>query len=360
MKPAAPDTAGTHTAGPAGDDTVKIVRKPASPTVTRSHRGLALAFGGALVVGIGAGTAAWLFWQRSAPLVVKAPAVAPVATPAIANLPAVPQPPEFAIQSANEAQIRDNNPTGIAIFRLAANPNILILDFSSLLEQGLMLNRLGAFAEKAGAPHDRVLADAELDQIVRAGGDTVETFYYGHDYSAATIARFFKVADRDRVALNPQEEGLRRLMRQEGWLADGKAGGLISVPRVGADGHLTAEARATILHHELSHGEYFSNPAYVAYVHQFWTTTLTAPERDAVRKYLRSESYDIGIDDLIENEAQAYLVFTLNPAFFTPAMVGMTEARRSDLRTTFLRDVPALWLKDSLPPRSGVEKAAAH
>lgn len=342
MKPAAPDD----------DATVKIVRKPAPPPVSRTHRGLGVAFGAALVVGVGAGTAGWLFWPSSAPVVLKPPVVA--------RLPAAPRPLEFTIQSANEAQIRDNTPTGLTIFRLAANPNVLVLDFASLLEQGSMLNRLGAFAEKAGVPHDRLLTDAELDQTVRAGGDTTETFYYGHDYSAATIARFFMIADRDRVALNRQEGALRRLMQQEGWLADGKAGGLISVPRVGADTHVTADARATILHHELSHGEYFSNPAYVAYAHQFWTTILNAAERDAVRKHLRSEAYDSSLDDLMENEAQAYLVFTLNPAFFTPAMIGMTEARRADLRATFLRDVPSAWLRNSSPPQPGIEKAAAR
>ncbi len=342
MKPAAPDD----------DATVKIVRKPGLPPARRMHRGLGFVFAGALAVGVSAGTIGWLFWPHPAPVVVQ--------PQAIPNPPAVPRSPEFAIQTATEAQIRDNTRGGLTIFRAAANPNILVLDFSSLLEQGLMLNRLGAFVEKAQAPHDRLLTDAELEQIVRSGGDTTETFYYGHDYSAATVAKFFKLADRDRVTLNQQEEALRRLMLQEGWLVDGKTGGLISVPRVGADAQVTAEARATILHHELSHGEYFSNPDYVTYTHQFWTAVLTAAERDAVRKYLRSAAYDSSLEDLMENEAQAYLVFTFNPAFFTPAMVGMTEARRSDLRAIFLRDMPAAWLRDSSPALSGVEKASAH
>ena len=352
MKPAAP-----RFAAPDDDATIRIVPKPDPPTVGHASRGLVLAFGGALVVGVGAGVAGWLFWPVP-PAIVVTPK--PLSSVPIANLPVVPRLPEFTIKSAHEAQIRDHSPTRLTLFRLAANPNVLVLDFASLLEQGQMFNRLGAFAEKAGAPHDRLLTDAEMEQTIRAGGDTVETFYYGHDYSAATIARFFKIADQDSVALNQQEQVLRRLMLQEGWLTDGKLGGLISVPRVGADAHVTAEARATILHHELSHGEYFSNPAYVAYTHKFWTAILTAAEREAMRKYLRSEAYDTGLDDLIENEAQAYLVFTFNPAFFTPARVGMTEARRSDLRAIFLRDVPAAWLRDSSPPRAGIENATAR
>ena len=69
-------------------------------------------------------------------------------------------------------------------------------------------------------------------------------------------------------------------------------GGLISIPAVGADDKVTAAARTAILHHELSHGEFFSNPAYADYVHQFWLTELTDAERDGVRRFLAKEEYD--------------------------------------------------------------------
>jgi hypothetical protein len=318
---------------------------------------MGLIVGGALAVGLGAATMGWVFWHRSAPSVPQPKVVSIVPLP---SGPAGPVAEEFPIETATEAQIRDHVPTDMTVFRLAANPNILVLDFGSLLDQGLMLNRVGAFAEKVGVPHDHVLTDPELDRAVRRDGDTTETFYYGHDYSAATIARFFALADRDHIVLNVQEEKLRRLMHQEGWFAEGKYGGLISVPRAGSDERVTADARATILHHELSHGEYFSNPAYMEYTHRFWTTVLTQAERDAVRKYLRSEDYDAGIDDLMQNEAQAYLVFTLNPVFFAPSLVGMTEARRLELRSIFLHDVPAPWMRDTIPPQPGYAKAAAH
>ena len=66
----------------------------------------------------------------------------------------------------------------LTVFRFADNPRILVLDFASLHEQGKMLNRVAAFVEKAGLPHDRVLTDGELEPAIRAQGDTVETFYY--------------------------------------------------------------------------------------------------------------------------------------------------------------------------------------
>lgn len=338
------------------DSTVKLSRPRASlsrqagsPLPTMRWLWLAA---GVFVVVAGGATAGWVFWPRDAPVV--ASTIVPQVTPQ------VPLPPEFVVETATEARIRDNVATDLTIFRWAANPDVLVLDFASLHEQGLMLNRLAAFAEKAQIPHDRVLTDVELDLAIRRVGDTPETFYYGHDYSAATVARFFALADRDHVVLTSGEEALRRLLQQEGWLSGTKVGGLISIPKAGADARVTADVRAAILHHELSHGEYFSNPAYAAFTHSFWTSALTELERQAVRRYLTAENYDPYLDELMENEAQAYLIFTDNPAFFTPSMVGMTELRRAELRTIFLRNVPAPWMRDDVPLPPAVARAAAH
>jgi hypothetical protein len=131
---------------------------------------------------------------------------------------------------------------------------------------------------------------------------------------------------------------------------------LISIPQVGADAHVSRAARATILHHELSHGEYFTNPAYVAFVHQFWTQTLTTAERDRIRRHLRSEGYDQGLEEVMENEAQAYLMFTDSAEFFTPEMIGMSEARLAELRNGFYRTMPAGWLRDCLGQTLGVNQ----
>src|SRR5215831_15291531 len=102
-----------------------------------------------------------------------------------------------------------------------SNPAILVLDFASLRRQGLMLNRVAALIEKAAEPRDRVLSDGELDQAIRAHGDTVETYYYGHDYRASDLARFFALADRDGVRLTAEEQTLRSLLRQERFLEPG-------------------------------------------------------------------------------------------------------------------------------------------
>ena len=261
-------------------------------------------------------------------------------------------PRDFQIEIADEQRIRDHRVPAagpsLSVFRFAPNPRVLVLVFASLREQGNMLNRAAAFVEKANQPHDRVLTDPELDAAIRAGGDTVETFYYGHDYGAPDLTRFFALADRAGVRLTEEEEALRRLLARERWFEPNAIGGLLSIPQIGADSHVTPDARAAILHHELSHGEYFTNPAYAAFVRKFWNQTLTAGERDRMRRFLLSLGYEPGLEHVVENEAQAYLMFTESADFFTPEMVGMTKARLTELRNAFYRAMPAGWLRDDL------------
>jgi hypothetical protein len=295
------------------------------------------------------------------PILAMAPAPTAIEPPHIA-----PEARIYRIDAGNEQAILDHVPTGTApgltVFHFAPNPHILVLDFTSLREQALMFNRAAAFVEKAGQPHDRLLSDDELDSAVRAGGDTFDTYYYGHDYGGGSLRRFFATADQDKMKLYPEEHQLRRLLSEETTSDPDAHVGLISIPQVGADEHVTRSARAAILHHELSHGEYFTNPAYAAFVHHFWTSTLSSAERDHIREHLRSLGYDPGLDELMENEAQAYLMFTYNPEFFTADMIGMAKGRLSDLRNGFFRSMPASWLRDSLGQHLSANKgiAAAH
>ena len=288
---------------------------------------------GAALLLVGA-VSGWLVWPRPAP-----PPIATPASPGSATARA------FRVETADEQRIRDHVSPGLTIFNFAANPRILVLDFASLLEQGRTLDRVAAFVEKAGLPHDRVLTDDELDAAIRATGDTVETFYYGHDYPSSALVRFFASADAQHVELNRQEETLRALLRQEGWFAPGVAGALISLPSVGADDKVTPAVRAGILRHELSHGEFFSDPTYAAYVHDFWLSALSEPERAAMRGFLAKDGYDAGEEELMYNEMQAYLMFTRERSMFAPSMIGMSESRLKDLQRAFLAGMPAGWLR---------------
>ncbi len=314
------------------DPTIRMSR-PA----TRPRRRAAWWLAAAILVLLAGGGAAGLLWR------MQPPRPAPQAT--------TPAPPPLPL--ATEAQIRADLPRTLTVFRFAPNPRILVFDFPDLLQQGLMFNRIAAFAEKIGLPHDRVLTDAELAAAIRASGDTQATYYYGHDYGAETLRRFFALADRDHVALDAQEKWLRGFLEAQGVLAPEADQAVITLPRLGADALVDASFRGTILHHELSHGEYFTDPAYAGYVHHFWNDVMDESDRAAFRRFLRAQDYDPALSDLTINEMQAYLMHTPDKRAFSAEAVGLSQNRLDLLRTRFYLDMPKGWLRDDtkLPSR---------
>ncbi len=334
------------------DDDATVVMRPCPPG--RRRRPLALALPAAAVLLVLAGGIGLMLRRHAPPpqpLVTAPPVTAPpvAAPPVAAPAEAPPVAPPPAIAAADEAAIAAAVPEQLTFYRFAAAPAVLVLDFASLAEQGAMLNRVAALIEKAGLPRDRVLDDAAMAAAIRAEGDTAETFYYGHDYPAAALVRFFALADAGQVRLDAEEERLRTLLRGLGWFATPTpAAALISIPRAGASAEIDQAARATMLHHELSHGVFFTDPAYAAYVRGFWNGVLTPAERDAVRHFLGSEDYDTADETLMLNEMQAYLMFTDDARFFQPANIGMTPARRAELRAAFAQGAPPGWPRTTL------------
>ncbi|WP_372620196.1 hypothetical protein [Falsiroseomonas sp.] len=329
------------------DDTVRLrpaTLKPSpAPQAARSHGGARpLLLAGALLL-LGAIGAVLLLRSGPAPL-VEAPPAPMVAMPA----PPAPAPPPVAIALASEAEILANRAPELVIRRLAPNPDVLVLDFPTLGEQARMLNRIAALVEKAGLPRDRVLDDVALDAAVRAGGGTAETFYYGHNYRAADLARFFALAQRDGVRLTAEEERLRALLSDLGWLRMDAGGALVSVPQEGVEAWLDAGARAAMLRHELSHGEFFTNPAYAAQVWRFWREMLTEEERQRFRAVLTNASYDPAQEEVMANEAHAFLFHTADERFFSPAMAGLSPERAAALRDAFIAGLPPGWLRDAM------------
>jgi hypothetical protein len=338
----------------------QAAKKP--PLLTRRRAWLA----GAGILGTACllrGVGSLVFSPRPSPVAtaaVRVPLAPPVAPPAPATPAPVPSPvPEVAIRTATEQEILRNVSTGLSVFRFADDQRILVLDFASLYQQGMMLNRVAALIEKAGQPRDRVLTEAELAQAIRAGGDTPETYYYGHDYSVASLRRFFTLTEDENLPLDAEEATLRQLLHQVDWLNPDAQAGLISIPAVGANPNVTLSARGTILHHELSHGMFFGDPDYAAFVQRFWNAELKDQERGGVRRFLGAEGYDTGYEELMYNEMQAYLMFTRDPEFFTPARVGMTPRRLADLQTEFLRNMPTGWLRDALAATPVIVSASA-
>jgi len=252
------------------------------------------------------------------------------------------QTPPIPIDTETEAQIDATQPCAVKVSYFAPETKIVVIDFPSLTTQGLMLDRVAALVEKAKLPRDRVLNDVELNQAIYDCGDTIESYYYGHDYKAADLQKFYTLADQEGIKLNAQELWLKRLLGQLGWLTPGADGAIITLPAAG--GPITEEMRAVILHHEISHGAFYTIPAYAAYAKQFWYS-LTQMDRDAFTNFLGSEGYDTADTTLMLNETQAYLIFTRDPRFFNGSVVNMTQAQVDTLREGFIANMPNFWLQ---------------
>jgi len=343
------------TSGGAASDEDATVRVPRKRVYGRPvDRSLFPAGGGlppllrliALVFMIFVGVAGWFAMRETAP-------------PDLYTGPGSEAPaPGIAVRMADEAEILAHRAEATTVFRFERNRRTLVLDFASMREQGLMLNRAAAMVEKTGLPRDRVLNDAELDAAIAASGDTIETFYYGHNYTAADLARFFALADRDGIRLREQEEWLRSLLLQEGFLAPEANRALISVPAVGAGPDIDAKMRAAILRHELAHAEFFTNRAYANYVRQFWRNGLGEEGRALFRRYLAALNYDPALEDLMVNEMQAYLMHTVDPRLFNAAALGVAPETMDRWQADFLLGMPNGWLRDasvaSLPSAGSV------
>ena len=313
-----------------------IANKAGAPAVLLFAAGLA----GVLLIG---GSAYWLL--RPATNVPERVAIAPPrARPSIAR-PSIPRP---ALPHRDEVEIRDQRARVPTMVRFAPNPRILVIDFPDLRSQGLAFNRMAAFLEKAGLPRDRVLGDGELADAIRSDNATVETYYYGHDYRLAEVGRFFAIADRQRLALSVDEEHLRDILLAEETLSETAEGAIIAVPREGSDPFVDASGRASLLRHELSHGEYFTVPSYAAFARHFWLHDMTETDRASFRGFLTRQGYDPSDEDLLINETQAHLMATTDGRYFNARDCGLPLARVTVLRTTFAAKMPDGWLQNAV------------
>jgi hypothetical protein len=340
-----------------GDDTVRLTRgKRAAPSdglrqgahpgpggaPRPAPRHLVLATLAALLFGSAVLGGVWL-WR---------PQPEPSAPPTLPRADAPPrgQAPEAAatagpgeatpaVALATEAEMLATTADQAVMLRLRDNPSVFVLLFPSLDDQGAALNRMAALVEKAGLPRDRLLDDAALARAIAQSGETPGTWYLGHDYEGADLARFFALADRDGIALNPGEIWVRaRFAEARALVPAGMEIALVSVANAGPD--LDPAMRATILHHEIGHGHFFTRPALRAHVLRVWRERFGEQDRQAIRRFLGREGYDTSNDVLMANEAMAYLLFTPDPRFFSPRHLGITEVEFDRLRQAMRDGLP--------------------
>jgi hypothetical protein len=238
-------------------------------------------------------------------------------------------------------------PGTLSIFEYEGRQSILIIDFPSLLDQGRMFNRVVALIERMGAPRERVLSNADLAAFIKSVGKTEATFAFGNDFMIAELVVFFNLAEIGNIQLTAQELALRqflldrRLMiyRHGFFQAVSPKSVILSIPQIGPGGPgsppVNEMARRTILSHEISHGEYYTNPQYTEFCRRFWKEAMTDAQRAAFRKFLSSSSYNPENEEMMINEGQAYLMYTPDPRAFNAKMVGLGEKEIAALRKRF-------------------------
>lgn len=268
----------------------------------------------------------------AAPLVILPDPLA--APPAEATRPPRADPPLL-----SEPELVALRPAEPRVLRLRENPRVFVLLFPTLGEQGAALNRMAALIEKAGLPRDRLLDDDALARAIREQGEAAATWYLGHDYNGTDLARFFALAERDRIALSPAELWVRdRFHEARALVAAGDEVALISTAN--PDHRMDHAMRAAILRHEIGHGHFFTLPALRAHVLRVWRERFQERDRQAFRTFLAREGYDDSNETLMANEAMAYLVFTPDPRFFSARHVGRTEAEVARLREMMRNGMP--------------------
>ena len=108
--------------------------------------------------------------------------------------------------------------------------------------------------------------------------------------------------------------------------------------------------RDTILRHELSHGDFFTNKAYRDYCRRFWQRELTQKERMIFRDFLISADYDPSNEYIMINEMQAFLMHTPDARAFSAAHLNVSESYLADLRRRFVAGDPPSTLFDEDHP----------
>lgn len=279
--------------------------------------------------------------------------------------PALAAPAGPRVVDARLSQILGARHIGTTIYRPSENPRILVIDFPSLAEQARAMNRLAALIEKDGAPRDRLLSDAEMAALT----GNAATFYFAHDYAATSLAKFFTLAESEAEALNSQEKDLLALLLAAHVIHPDPPGGyvpgtpemaVISLVQPQPDDPATREDEAvdvalrdTMLRHEMSHGEFFTNEAYRRHCERFWRERLTEAERKRFRDFLSRHGYDPKDEALMINEAQAYLMHTPDPRAFSAEALRVTKEQLLDIQRRFMDPQPPTPLLGAALPTGG-------
>ncbi len=266
----------------------------------------------------------------------------------------------------------------LQIYYYARNENVLILDFPTLHQQGLMFNRVLAFVEGLGASKTKLLNDQELLDFIKNKLLTFETFAFGNDFGIKNIVIFFNLANQTSAILNEEEIKLKDILLKHNFMLIGDDSRLKTTPIDKAVVSITQlqpddpsskinelidiDMRRTVLMHELSHGEFFTNKAYRDYCTDFWRNKMLKHEKSTFRNMLLENSYDIKIEEVCINEMQAYLMNTHDRRLFNATWLEMTEDELYGMQEKFLSGNPPtnLYIERTTPAKTTKKSIRSH
>jgi hypothetical protein len=267
---------------------------------------------------------------------------------------------KFPVKTGDFNTILAAQSKALVIWQYAKNPDIYILDFPNLTQQGMVFNRITQLIEQVNVPYKHVLTNMEIEDYLTSIKRTRATMAYGNDVQVSNLVLFLNLADNDKVELNQDEMMLRDFAIAKGLIKVWRGFYqsvkpevvILSIPQVqekrADEPHVTDLARRTVFSHEISHGEYYTNAYYSNYCIQFWNNILTDEQKDAFKKFLSNYNYSLNRGDLIVNETQAYLMFTPDPSSFSAEKLGVSAEELKGMRKSFRKGMPGTSLPVNL------------
>ncbi|MEP7083598.1 MAG: hypothetical protein ABI854_02585 [Betaproteobacteria bacterium] len=267
-----------------------------------------------------------------------------------------------ALKRLSRDEIQAATSTVFSTYVLRDNERTLVLDFPTTRDQAKMFARLILFIERTGASKTRVMTVPEVQKWLRDNAVQFDTLTIGNNMRTGELARFFNSARFQGEPVTIDEQRLYDWLLQMQLLREEDSGVavvdperiLVSIPQAStvpgcAGCSVSAAQRAVILQHELSHARFATDTVYQNYSMWFWSNSMSLVAREKFSRFLRARGYDSSIRELCANEMQAFLMHTPDPAMFSAADVGMTEAELYDLRRRFAEGI-------SPKPRASAER----
>lgn len=200
------------------------------------------------------------------------------------------------------------------IATLANVPETLLIAFNYGVVMNLAFMRASVFIEKLSGPlfsdsppymvgdHPLTKTKALLNLIPGLNGG-------GHDLRAKDLLTYWEILDQQdgRIVRPVRASPLASIQGVEAQTRKILEPYLRANPNTALVIFSIAPFNEGVVTHEISHAQYFNNPAYRDAVHNYWNK-LSEQERARIRIYLNKSNVGYGgMEDLMINEFQAYL-----------------------------------------------------